>query len=364
MTGIYIHVPFCERKCPYCAFYSVIPQEDVRERFTARIVEDISRFGERIQADTVYFGGGTPALLGAENIGRILSQLRQSFELVSPEITVECNPNSITSDAMEKMRAAGVNRLSVGVQSLDDGELEFLGRLHNSRQAQDTLINAAAAGFDNISADLMLGIRGQTSDSISDAVRRLKELGVKHISIYMIKVEQGTAFDSPAVRRRLTDDDETAQLYLAAVSACQSAGFEQYEISNFACPGFESRHNLKYWRCQEYLGFGPSAHSFYNGVRYCMPSNLGEYMKGCEAVITNPSPDRAEEYVMLGLRLNEGISLDRAASLGLDSNRAEKAASLASKLAEKGLCRVSGESVSLTPEGMLVSNSIIAAFLA
>ena len=255
-VGLYLHIPFCVRKCLYCDFLSGPAGPEKRQRYVDALLQEIrekaARMREGITADTVYFGGGTPALLGAENIGRILSQLRQSFELVSPEITVECNPNSTTSDAMEKMRAAGVNRLSVGVQSLDDGELEFLGRLHNSRQAQDALINAAAAGFDNISADLMLGIRGQTSDSISDAVRRLKELGVKHISIYMIKVEQGTAFDSPAVRRRLTDDDETAQLYLAAVSACQSAGFEQYEISNFACPGFESRHNLKYWRCQEY----------------------------------------------------------------------------------------------------------------
>ena len=360
MTGIYIHVPFCERKCPYCAFYSVPKNGQLVDKYLDTLVREMASVKDNVQADTIYFGGGTPPLLGAENIARVISLLDKQIDLTSPEITVECNPNSITPDVLKTLRSAGVNRLSVGVQSLDDRELRFLGRLHNALQAEQTIENALSAGFENISADLMLGIKGQTAASVEKAVSRLEALGVKHISVYMIKTEPGTPFDSDAVRASLSDEDDLSELYLSVVKSCEAHGFPQYEISNFSRLGFESRHNLKYWLCEEYLGFGPSAHSYFGGVRYRNADTLDGYSSSdFGRAVTEPSPDRAEEYVMLGLRLNRGISLVKAASLGFGEEWRVNAVSLAQRLGSNELCIFDGDRLSLTSKGMLVSNSVI-----
>ena len=364
MTGIYIHVPFCERKCPYCAFYSRVFSSDAANAYVGALAKAVAG-ADTIRADTLYFGGGTPALLGADNIIALTDLCRQRFGLDNAEMTLECNPNSISLPALEKLRQAGVNRLSVGVQSLDDGELRFLGRLHDSRQALQAFSDARRAGFENLSADLMIGIKGQTEKSISDTVKTLTSLGALHLSVYMIKVEQGTAFDSDKIRQCLMDEDELADLYLAAVSAAGDNGLKQYEISNFAAPGYESRHNSKYWEREEYLGFGPSAHSFYKGVRYCCPDDLSGFIENSlRTVVTDPEPDAAEEYVMLGLRLCKGISFDKLSALGCGDDRVKHIALLAKRYASAGLCVTDGKSVSLTPKGMLVSNSVIASFLA
>ena len=363
MRGIYIHVPFCQRKCPYCAFYSRPYSEDAASAYLRALTAAIAA-SDAVKADTLYFGGGTPALLGAEKIAKIIRTCREHFDLYTPEITLECNPNSIALPELERLRSAGVDRLSVGVQSLDDEELRFLGRLHSADQAVRALEDARRAGFENISADLMIGIKGQTEKSISDTVKRLSRLGALHLSVYMIKVEQGTAFDCDAVRQRLMDEDELAELYLSAVKAAEENGLKQYEISNFALPGYESRHNCKYWECVEYLGFGPAAHSFYKGVRFCCPDDLPLYLeKGQQTVVTDPRPDPAEEYVMLGLRLCKGIFFDRLTQLGADTERVKHIALLSDRYAKAGLCITDGRSVRLTPRGMLVSNSVIASFL-
>lgn len=363
MRGIYIHVPFCERKCPYCAFYSRPFDKDTADGYLRSLTGCISA-ADPVSADTLYFGGGTPALIGAESIGGIIALCRQRFGLKGAEITLECNPNSIGLSELTALRRNGVNRLSVGVQSLDDGELRFLGRLHGPAQAVSALEAAREAGFENISADLMIGIRGQSRESLCRTVDRLSRLGVKHISVYMIKVEQGTAFDCDAVRERLCGEDRLAELYLSAAEICEKAGFAQYEISNFARPGYESRHNCKYWECEEYLGFGPAAHSFYKGVRFCCPDDLSAFIEnGQQRVVTDPAPDPAEEYVMLGLRLSRGIDLDRLEALPGGERIARRILSLSQKLEEAGLCIREGSAVQLTPQGMLVSNSVIAAFL-
>ena len=263
MIGLYVHVPFCERKCPYCAFYSRPFSGQTADAYAAALHRCILGFGDDVKADTLYFGGGTPPLLGIENIGRTIELCRQRFGLDNAEITLECNPNSIDRPALRRSREYGVNRLSVGVQSLDDGELAFLGRLHDSRQAEQTIVSAREEGFENISADLMIGIKGQTCEKLADTVSKLSSLGASHISAYMIKVEQGTAFDCDEVRSRLLDDDELSQLYLGLVDICAANGFAQYEISTFAGEGYESRHNNKYWLGEEYLGFGAAAHSYF-----------------------------------------------------------------------------------------------------
>ena len=364
MTGIYIHVPFCERKCPYCAFYSVAASNAEKEQYYKALRQHIISSGAGQRCDTVYFGGGTPPLIGARRISGIIETLSRSFELCDPEITVECNPNSILPEDMSLLRESGVNRLSVGVQSLDDEELRFLGRLHDSASADRALNNAVNAGFENISADLMIGIRGQTAESLRRSTMKLCQLGARHISVYMIKAEQGTAFCSEKYLSRLMDDDEVSELYLAAVQACEESGFKQYEISNFAFPGFESRHNLKYWRCEEYLGFGPSAHSFLGGMRYRCANSLQDYISDPEKrFITDKDPDKAEEYVLLGLRLCEGISLDKAFAMGLDRSKASRAKVLCKELVKAGMMTDINGIISLTPKGMLVSNSIISELL-
>ncbi|MBR6045605.1 MAG: radical SAM family heme chaperone HemW [Ruminococcus sp.] len=363
MTGIYIHVPFCKRKCPYCAFYSVPAGSADMPGYLGALADEI-KSAPSAAADTVYFGGGTPSLLTPGQAGEIIRLCREHFDLADPEITLEANPCTLTPEDLAGFREAGVNRLSVGVQSLDDGDLGFLGRLHNAAEAVSALENAVSAGFENISADLMIGIRGQSGRSLSESIARLAQLGAKHISVYMIKAEPGTAFAREEFTSRLCDDDGMAQLYLAAVSACREQGLIQYEISNFAVPGYESRHNLKYWKGEPYLGFGPSAHSFFGGVRYKNADSLGEYMSPGGRTVTDPAPDRAEEYVMLGLRLSEGISLAKAGEYGMSGKQLRNAADLAKRLAAEGLCTFDGDALSLTPEGMLVSNSIIAGLLA
>ncbi|MBR6872181.1 MAG: radical SAM family heme chaperone HemW [Ruminococcus sp.] len=366
MTGIYIHVPFCERKCPYCAFYSVARLGDTVKAYTDTLKNAILSFDDNVKADTLYFGGGTPPLLGAENIAEIVGICRKKFGLDGAEITVECNPNSTDIALLRELRACGVNRLSVGVQSLDDKELAFLGRLHDAAQVRAVLDSAREAGFDNVSADLMIGIKEQTSESIESSVSELSSLGASHISVYMIKVESGTAFDCDRVRNGLLGDDELAQLYLDTVSICECYGFKQYEISNFAKNGLVSRHNLKYWTGEDYIGFGPSAHSFFKSVRYCCPDDLAAYIReGQKTVVTEAAPDRAEEYVLLGLRLNCGISLKKCALFGINADRLQRMLVLSRRYEKAGLCTLSQDqdNLTLTPRGMLVSNSIISELL-
>ncbi len=364
MRGIYVHVPFCERKCPYCAFYSRAADRHSVEGYMASLIRSIEGFGDKVQADTLYFGGGTPNLLGAENIAEIISSCRKVFGLDNAEITLECNPNSSGLALFRELKDCGVNRISVGVQSLDDSELEFLGRLHDTAQALKTLEAAKQAGFDNVSADLMIGIKGQTAEKLDASIAELAGCGVSHLSVYMIKVEKGTRFDSDDVRSRLMEEDGLADLYLAVVDSCERHGFMQYEISNFAKAGMESRHNCKYWEREEYIGFGPSAHSFYKGVRYCYPDDIDGFISGsCAPVITDPSPDAFEEYVMLGLRLRKGISLEKLESFELPVSRYRRIISLAERFAKAGFCSIENGYLSLTPKGMLLSNSIITELL-
>lgn len=365
MTGIYIHVPFCIRKCPYCAFYSVAADDSRIEGYMSALKRSFSRYDGTVRADTIYFGGGTPSLLEARRIADILNAAGKAFELVSPEIALECNPCTVDMAELYDLRQAGVNRLSVGVQSLDDGELGFLGRLHDADDAKRCIACAAEAGFENISADLMIGIKGQSAQKLRESVRTLTDIGASHISAYMIKTETGTVFDSESVRSRLMNDDDCAELYLSLVEACRLSGLEQYEISNFAKPGFESRHNIKYWTGEEYIGFGPSAHSFCCGRRTYIPASVDEFISSDapRMIVSDESPDPLQEYVMLGLRLSRGISLAKAVSLGMPQKNRDDAAKFAAVCADAGLCCFDGDILRLTPKGMLVSNSIITELL-
>ena len=365
MLGVYIHVPFCLRKCPYCSFYSVRFDEGTAEKYVDAVCRNISRYaGRGLIADTLYFGGGTPSVLSPEQVERIVEKCRQVFLLDNAEITLEANPCSVSERKLYELRRIGVNRLSFGIQSSNDQRLDFLGRLHDWETAVTAVKNAYNAGFENISGDIMLGAAGEDTESLRTTIEQLCGLPLKHISAYMLKVEEGTPFFSDKYINLIADDELMSDLYLTAVESLEQHGFKQYEISNFAKDGYQSRHNNKYWLGEEYLGFGPAAHSFFEGRRFCCPPDIGGFIgnssQPCE--VTESTPDKAEEYIMLGLRLRKGISLDRVEEL-FSRSAADRVRALAKMYASHGLAYLDNDIISLTPKGFLVSNSIISEFI-
>ena len=351
--GLYIHVPFCLSKCPYCDFYSIKYNKETADDYASAVIRNIQHYGGAF--DTVYFGGGTPFLLW-EKICEILGYIDVTK---SAEITVEANPCTVDAQKLSALRCAGVNRISFGVQSLYDSELKMLGRRHDGRTAVNAIETAKKQGFDNISADIMLGTPGQTLDSVTCTIQRLSELPVTHISAYMLKIEENTPFAN--ARLSLPDEDETCSIYLKATELLNNLGFHQYEISNYAKDGAECLHNLKYWNCEEYLGIGPAAHSYYNGKRFFVPRNLNAFISSeyQKTISEDEKPGGHEEYAMLRLRLTEGLSLSEYEALGGDSASMKQTLSTI----PREYFSLNGDTVSLTPEGFLVSNMIIGRLL-
>ncbi|MEG0017325.1 MAG: radical SAM family heme chaperone HemW [Hydrogenoanaerobacterium sp.] len=377
--GLYIHVPFCVCKCPYCDFYSLAAQNDNKmDEYTAAVMAALFRASGKFKrsADTVYFGGGTPVLLGERRISKIIQGAHACFDICEDaEITIEMNPTgdkAVQEKLLQGFFAAGVNRLSVGLQSANADELLLLGRQHTAEQAAQTVKAAQSAGFDNISLDLMLGLPQQTVQSVKNSVDFCAELGVKHISAYILKIEEGTAFEKNNTAALCPSDDEQAELYLCAVKRLAEHGFLQYEISNFAKSGFESRHNLKYWTGEEYLGIGPSAHSMMNGERFYYKRSLNGFIADSAAVLREDDDKAllleqlcggagagAEEYIMLRLRLAQGLLLQELHRLYPQVQLLELIKK-AEPMERAGLCNITKKAVCLTAKGFLVSNSVIA----
>ncbi len=349
MRGLYIHVPFCVKKCPYCDFYSLPFSESRAEEYKNAVVRNLSRYNSE-QFDTVYFGGGTPALMYRQ-IAEIMNSVNCTK---TAEITAECNPETADENILRELKNSGINRLSFGVQSLDNTELNALGRKHSAEYAKAAIMLARKTGFENISADIMLGILNQTKGSLVKTIDELCELPITHVSAYLLKIEENTVFGKryAEIADKMPNEDLQAELYLTAVEALEKHGFHQYEISNFARSGFESRHNLKYWRAEEYVGIGPSAHSYYKGKRFAVPKRLNKFLKTefQTEEITEEFPDREEERIMLGLRLSEGIELTEEIKARL-------------KFIPREYYKLSDGRLSLTPKGFLVSNEIIAKLL-
>ena len=359
--GLYLHIPFCVSKCAYCDFYSV-PDQDLMRGYVTALLNHIRDYGKTCSGytvDTVYIGGGTPTCLGPKYLGRILQEVRGRFPLADDaEITVECNPESTDKKVLEMMKKHGVNRLSFGVQSAHDDELKRLGRIHTFQQAKDAVDLAREKGFTNISLDLMYGLPGQTQEQFLDSVEQCLALGPRHLSCYGLKLEPGTPMgrENPA----LPDDDAQADTYLAMCELLRKNGFEHYEISNFAKPGFRSRHNMKYWDLSEYLGLAPGAHSFMNGRRFEFARDIKAYING-EDILRDEdevaSFQRQGEYLMLRLRTVDGVDfLDLEKRYNIDSTPYEEAFR---SLMGNGLVAHQGTRWYLTEKGFLVSNSII-----
>lgn len=362
--GLYLHVPFCDSKCAYCDFYSYRADVAVFDRYTDTLCEHLKLAGEQLKrpADTLYFGGGTPSLLGGERLARLVSAAKDAFYLRDAEITVEANPADHLARDFEIMAAAGVNRLSLGVQSGIDRELKALSRRHSNADVVRTVKDALTVGIHNISLDLMLGVPHQTTETLKRSLEFLLEQEPTHISCYMLKVEPDTPFGkADRTSLCLPDEDRTADMYLFTSEYLQKNGFEHYEISNFAKPGFRSRHNTRYWLCDEYLGLGPAAHSYINGKRFRFDRDTELYFSS-PTVIDDGAGGDFEEYCMLRLRLREGIDLNELAGR-FDKDKTEALKAKAEKFKNSGLLEADDRHLALTVAGFLVSNAVISELL-
>ena len=372
--GLYLHVPFCAAKCCYCDFYSAPTGAEIRAAYVTalcRHIEAMAEAAEGYLVDTVYIGGGTPTCLGAAPLTRMLDTVRQCYHLApDAEITVECNPVTNAEGLFESLWAAGFNRLSIGLQSADDAELSTLGRAHTVADFTATLAAARTAGFTNISADIMLGIPDQTEEILCKTLDFLLAANLSHISAYCLRVEEGTPFYRMRDTLALPTDDAVADMQLLTADILKNAGFEHYEVSNYAREGKRSRHNLRYWQCEEYLGLGPAAHSYFRGVRYETPRDTAAYIAAATrgdfpALITCATPipphERREEYVMLGMRLFRGIDEGEfARHFGISL---EKAYGPFDRYMAAGLLTREGGRIAFTEKGMLVSNAILSEWL-
>ena len=369
MRSLYLHIPFCEKKCLYCDFYS-IENRSMTGRFLDALVLEIARAGEGHrgrEVDTVFFGGGTPSLLKPAELERLLEAARASFRLsAGAEITVETNPGTVTSDTLRAYRACGVNRLSIGIQSFDAAELRFLDRIHDAPQGTACVRAAREAGFDNISVDLIFALPGQLLSTWEGTLRSAVALAPEHISAYNLIVEPNTPLFRLVEEGTVTPAgrDEEAGLYERTMELLGAAGYEQYEVSNFARPGFRCRHNANYWSHGGYLGFGPSAHSFLpieggrEGRRWWNVSNLVNYLERIEGGL---SPAAGEETLSGRQLRNERVFLGlRGSGLEVGELMEGDGEAVLRDLTAHGLAIVEGGMVRLTPRGYLLCDEISA----
>lgn len=361
--GIYVHVPFCVRKCSYCDFYSVAGTgEEGRERYVKAVCGEIAAKARGEGVSTVYFGGGTPSLLAPAQADRILSEVGRGFRLApGAEISMEANPETVDAGKLASFRAAGVNRLSIGVQSFSDRLLSSLGRIHDSARAVKAVGEAREAGFDNIGVDLMFGLPGQAVEDWRGDLRRAFELPVVHLSAYELTVEEDTPFGRNPPP--LPGEDEAVAMWETTLKETMRAGFGRYEVSNYAKPGRECRHNLNYWRDGEYLGFGAAAWSSRGGVRTGNPAEIGKYMegeaRGFPPAVTDAPEGRKKmaETLMLNLRMTAGC-----AEAEFDARYGQGALESFHPVLERpvvdGFLENKGGFLRFTPKGMMVANDI------
>lgn len=364
-AGLYIHIPFCRSRCSYCDFATGLYQTEIAERYVRALVAEIDASavaGARV--DTIYFGGGTPSLLDPSQLDRILSVVHNRFNVdTASEITLEINPGSITPEKLHDFRALGINRASFGAQTFNDRELAKLGRSHTADDARRTFADLRATGFDNISFDLIAGLPGQTLAGWERNVTEALELQPEHLSFYLLEVHSGTPLAQHIERglQPVPDEDLAAVMYESMLERAVMGGYEHYEISNLCRPGFQSRHNTKYWTGEPYFGFGCSAHSYDGESRRW--SNHRDVMKYVESVEHGSSPiveshdltdkDLRAEALFLGLRLMRGVSLNLFAEHAMDLER----------FREAGLVEQNEETVRLTRHGALLSNEVFSALV-
>ena len=375
--GIYLHIPFCRSKCAYCDFYSFVPKdESIYERYVNALLAHMEYYKSAVAQytpDSVYIGGGTPTVLPEEQLLRIVRGVRRTFHLSKgAEFTIEVNPATVSYRTLVRLRRAGVNRISIGLQSADAGELRALSRIHSRAEFEECYRDVRRAKIENISVDLMFGIPLQTKDSLLRSIDYVTRLHPDHISLYNLKIEPGTVFYQKRRELILPDEDMEYDMYVAACEMLDRRGYRQYEISNFARPGKMCRHNLKYWNCEEYLGLGTAAHSYFNGNRFSFVSSVPAYLKGIEHIesdvgITASTEEirgkaRMGEYIMLHFRLAEGLPLGEfQRTFGVDF--LEMYGAKLPFYLKKGYMVRRGDHLALTHAGMFVSNYILSDIL-
>ncbi|MBR5516491.1 MAG: radical SAM family heme chaperone HemW [Firmicutes bacterium] len=394
-AGIYIHIPFCLRKCYYCDFFSkAVDDKDLREQYAMALVQEINfygkKYGKGFSADSIFFGGGTPSLMEPKLINSIISALKKNFDIAEDaEITMECNPATVDSKKLSGYRKAGVNRISIGAQSFDEKVLENIGRLHKVEDIKKTVKMAHKVGIKNINLDLMFAVPGLTVMGWRKTVKKALSLRPEHISFYSLEIAEDTVFGHQYKMGKLKETPIfiDRKMYHDAIKIMKKRGFEHYEISNMALPGKESRHNKKYWQFEDYLGLGASAHSFIKGVRYSNVSSIEEYIKimrsqdlyddtklgnsetyatGCvDSFHVNTFDDNVSEYVFTALRTREGVIFEDFEAkvknefwdiFGKERNEFEKYVKSGHAISDE-------KHIALTEEGMDISNTIMAIFV-
>jgi oxygen-independent coproporphyrinogen-3 oxidase len=372
VLGLYVHIPFCSAICNYCNFNRGLFDAELKGQYVAALVREVASHADGAPADTIYFGGGTPSLLEPVEVDAIISACRRAFTVaVDAEVTLEANPETVTPERLAGFRAAGVNRLSFGVQSFRDEELQRLTRLHSAARAADAFRMARRAGFDNISLDLMMWLPQQTIPQWLESVDALIGLAPDHASLYILELYPNAPLRDAMARGKwsLAPDDDAADMYLEAMARLDAAGYEQYEISNVARPGRESRHNLKYWTDGEWLGFGCGAHSTRRGVRWKNLSSTAEYIAAVASrgqlmvdrrVLS--AREALEEALFMGLRLARGIDVHTVnARFGVDVWDIYRRQ--LEQFREAGVLIYDGRLLRLSRAGMLLANEIMARFL-
>jgi len=371
--GIYVHIPFCMRKCNYCDFYSIKWNEEVENRYVNALLQEINNYNKfEYEVDTIFFGGGTPSVIKPENMGRIIEEIKNSFIIdEQSEISMEANPNTLTSENLSIYKKIGINRLSIGVQSLNDEILRKIGRLHNSKEAIEAIERAQSYGYENLNVDVMFNIPCQSVVDIEETINKLVRHKVKHISFYSLKLENGTPMYLMEKNNKIImpEEDVEREMYYIGRSIMEKNGVAQYEISNFAEAGYECKHNLKYWNQEEYIGFGPSAHSFLNKTRFSNPSDINLYCDNAEKNIFNKTIEEVLdenalifEYIMLNLRLTCGLDIVKfKQNFNIDfNNKYEKQIEY---LLNNKLLEYCENNIKLTKNGMDISNFVFEEFM-
>lgn len=369
-TALYIHIPFCDHKCIYCDFYSIITSDNIQS-FLDALKKEIEYFSRIYSKDriftSIFFGGGTPSLMQPEYLLEIITQLKNNFVIDDKaEITMETNPGTVDKNKLLKFREAGINRISIGIQSFDEDELKFLTRIHDKRTAIQTVYNAAEVGFENISVDLIFNLPNQTKEKWIDNLKIAVELPIKHISTYSLILERGTILNKLVLDGKviMQDDDYDADLYETTIDFLLSKGFYQYEVSNFTKPGFECVHNNAYWRYRDYLGLGTSSHSFIDGKRWWNYSSLKKYISEIKinghAVMNSEiisNEQMHDEYVMLALRSSGLDLIDYKKSF--DDNWIKKNNYYFESLKKENLLVIDDKLIRLTAKGYAVCDEIL-----
>ena len=366
--GLYVHIPFCIKKCNYCDFCSSSASEEQRKAYLCALENEMTEYKEQgISVDSIFFGGGTPSLLSADEFSGLCEAMHKSFKILpGAEFTVEANPKTVTPEKLLAYKRAGVNRLSIGMQSIHENELKTLGRIHNHSEFIESYSMAKDAGINNINVDVMYGIPHQTKESFSKTLSELVKISPEHISCYGLIIEEGTPFFEAKDSLPLPTEDDECDMYYHASEVLSSSGYSHYEISNYAKPGYECRHNLKYWRDEEYLGLGLAAHSYYGGKRFSNSCRNDEYYADSRAKYRRKERDtvgkNAFEYAMLRLRLKEGVCHSEYERL-FSSPFAKGKQALLDEYEKAGLLITAGGRTALTEKGFYLSNTIISTLI-